>query len=89
MVRTASTMLELGTPAPDFELPDTEGGIVSLSDFSDRVQRLTDLERSYRDLWKFYVFADTDDPRRLRKIQDVVSSQIPEAKNVYRIEDAI
>jgi len=36
MVRTASTMLELGTPAPDFNLPDTEGRVVSLSDFSDR-----------------------------------------------------
>lgn len=36
MVRTASTMLELGTPAPDFELPDTEGRVVSLSELSDR-----------------------------------------------------
>ncbi len=35
MVRTVSTMLELGTPAPDFALPDTEGNIVSLSDYAD------------------------------------------------------
>jgi peroxiredoxin len=33
MVRTASTMLELGTQAPAFRLPDTEGKLVSLSDF--------------------------------------------------------
>jgi len=33
MVRTASTMLPLGTRVPDFSLPDTEGEIVSLSDF--------------------------------------------------------
>ena len=59
-----------------------------LSEFSDRVRRLTDLERSYRDLWKFYVFVDTDDPNQLRIIQDVVSEEIPEANNVYRIEDA-
>jgi peroxiredoxin len=33
MVRTASTMLPLGTPAPSFALPDTEDRIVSLDDF--------------------------------------------------------
>jgi len=35
MVKTASTMLSLGTPAPDFSLPDAEGNLVSLSDFED------------------------------------------------------
>lgn len=35
MVQTASTMLPLGTIAPDFSLPDTEGGVVSLDDFAD------------------------------------------------------
>ncbi len=35
MVMTPSTMLTLGTPAPDFRLPDTEGNWVSLDDFSD------------------------------------------------------
>jgi peroxiredoxin len=33
MVMTASTMLSLGTEAPEFTLPDTEGGLVSLSNF--------------------------------------------------------
>jgi peroxiredoxin len=33
MVATASTMLPLGTSAPDFNLPDTEGNMVSLGDF--------------------------------------------------------
>ncbi len=32
MVMTASTMLPLGTEAPDFALPDAEGNLVSLSD---------------------------------------------------------
>ncbi|MCL4853589.1 MAG: thioredoxin family protein, partial [Bryobacteraceae bacterium] len=33
--RTASTMLPLGTAAPDFSLPDTAGRTVSLADFKD------------------------------------------------------
>lgn len=33
MVKTASTMLPLGTEAPGFALPDTSGRIVTLADF--------------------------------------------------------
>jgi peroxiredoxin len=33
MAMTPSTMLPLGTPAPSFKLPDTNGKMVSLSDF--------------------------------------------------------
>jgi len=33
MALTESQMLALGTPAPDFSLPDTEGNTVSLKDF--------------------------------------------------------
>ncbi len=37
MVLTPSTMLALGTQAPDFSLPDVvSGNLVSLADFSDR-----------------------------------------------------
>lgn len=36
MVRTASTMLPLGTTAPDFRLPNVDGQIVSLGDFKGR-----------------------------------------------------
>lgn len=35
MVKTASTMLPLGTPAPDFSLKNVDGQTVSLSDFKD------------------------------------------------------
>jgi peroxiredoxin len=36
MAMTPSTMLPLGTTAPDFKLPDTTGKTVSLADFEDR-----------------------------------------------------
>ena len=35
MAVTPSTMLALGTSAPDFSLPDTEGNILSLADFEE------------------------------------------------------
>ena len=35
MVKTPSTMLPLGTPAPEFALPNVDGQTVSLADFSD------------------------------------------------------
>ncbi len=35
MAQTASTMLELGSAAPDFRLPDSSGKRVSLQDFRD------------------------------------------------------
>jgi len=35
MALTPSTMLPLGTAAPDFRLPDTNGKIVSLTDFKE------------------------------------------------------
>ena len=36
MARTPSTMLPLGTIAPEFKLPDTSGKLVALTDFADK-----------------------------------------------------
>jgi HD superfamily phosphohydrolase len=63
-----------------------EPGVRPLSELAERVPRLADLERSYRDLWKFYVFADTADAVLLRKIQEVALGELPGATNVYRVE---
>ena len=41
------------------------------------------LERSYRDLWKFYVFADTSDAALLKKVQEIAASEFGDAVNVY------
>ncbi len=86
----------LHCPAARMQLKEAEthvrwpgqGTIRPLSEFGDRVPRLADLERSYRDLWKFYVFADTADPGLLRKVQEVAMAEFPGVRNVYRIEDA-
>lgn len=36
MVKTASTMLQLGTKAPEFSLPNIDGSVVSLADFAGK-----------------------------------------------------
>ena len=53
------------------------------SEFAERIPRLADLERSYRDLWKFYVFAASDDPALLAAVAEIAAGEFPEARNVY------
>lgn len=65
-----------------------ERGVRPLSDFAERVPRLADLERSYRNLWKFYVFADARDPALLQRVQQIAQAEFPGATNVYRIDEA-
>ena len=58
-------------------------GVHPLSEFSDQVPRLADLERSYRNLWKFYVFADTADDALLGKVQEIAKQEFEGATNAY------
>jgi hypothetical protein len=58
-------------------------GVAPLSEHAARVPRLADLERSYRDLWKFYVFADTGDPALLQKVQEIAAAELAPAVNAY------
>lgn len=60
-------------------------GVQPLANFAERVPRLSDLERSYRDLWKFYVFADASEPDLLLRVQDAAAQEFRGAVNVYRI----
>ncbi|MCE9593306.1 MAG: HD domain-containing protein, partial [Planctomycetes bacterium] len=61
-----------------------ESAVRPLAEFAAKVPRLADLERSYRQLWKFYVFADTDDPKLLLKIGEIAAKEFPGATNLYR-----
>jgi HD superfamily phosphohydrolase len=63
-----------------------ESTVRPLSEKTERVPRLADLERSYRNLWKFYVFADTRDPALLRRVQEIALAEFPGAVNVYRVD---
>lgn len=63
----------------------SEPGLRPLSELADRVPRLADLERSYRDLWKFYVFADSSDPAVLARVQQVSQQELSEATDVYGV----
>lgn len=65
--------------------PDIE----PLARFSERVPRLADLERSYRDLWKFYVFADAHEPELLARVQEIACAEFPGARNAYRIDRTV
>lgn len=60
-----------------------EEGLRPLSDFSDRVPRLSDLEQSYRNLWKFYVFGDIADPRSLARVQEIAREEFGGAIDAY------
>lgn len=54
-----------------------------LSHFAERIPRLADLEASYRNLWKFYLFADTHDPALLAEVQRIGEKEFAEATNAY------
>ena len=59
-----------------------------LSEHSAKVPRLADLERAYRDLWKFYVFAATDEPELLAKVGEIAAGEFPTARNLYEVQRA-
>ena len=61
-----------------------EARVRPLADFADRVPRLADLERAYRDLWKLYVLAGSEDPEVLTRIGQRMAELLPDAVNVYR-----
>ncbi len=60
-----------------------EPEIAPLAAWADRVPRLGDLEASYRNLWKFYVLADTPDPVVLAKVREVAQQEFEGAIDAY------
>ncbi|MCA9001492.1 MAG: hypothetical protein KDB61_06185, partial [Planctomycetes bacterium] len=60
-------------------------GVHPLAQFGDRIPRLADLERSYKNLWKFYVFCSEADPTVLAQVQAVAQAEFGAARNVYSL----
>jgi len=58
-------------------------GVRPLSDFAAQTPRLKDLEESYKNLWKFYVFVASDEPAVLEKVREVCKLEFPAAVNTY------
>jgi hypothetical protein len=50
------------------------------------VSRLKDLNDSYKNLWKFYVLALTDELQLLKAIQKIASKLLHPAVNVYSLD---
>jgi HD superfamily phosphohydrolase len=74
--------MQLKEAATHVRWPGIEG-IAPLSSFASRVPRLADLESAYRNLWKFYVFADTDDRALLARIGEIAAAEFPGTRNVF------
>ncbi len=53
-----------------------------LSDHSEEIPRLQDLENSYTRMWKFYVHALSADPAELEAASEICAEFFPAAKNV-------
>jgi HD superfamily phosphohydrolase len=87
MLHCPAARMQLKEAQTHVRWPGTDE-VKPLSAFAERIPRLADLERAYRDLWKFYVFADTSESALLAKVQEVAMGEFPGARNVYRIEDA-
>lgn len=58
-------------------------GVAPLSQHASRVPRLGDLETSYRNLWKFYVFAEAP-ADALPKIAEIAAAELAPAVNAYK-----
>ncbi len=57
-------------------------GLAPLNDYRDEIPRVTDLERSYARMWKFYVHALTDETADLGAVRRLCAERFPDAVNV-------
>ncbi|MBL8899904.1 MAG: HD domain-containing protein [Planctomycetes bacterium] len=93
MATGAEVEIVLYCPAKKMQLKEAQthvswpgqGTLEPLSNYAESIPRLSDLERSYRNLWKFYVLASTRDRAVLRQIQRICAQVFPRAKNAYEI----
>jgi uncharacterized protein len=74
--------MQLKEAATHVRFPGADA-IRPLADYAARIGHLAELERAYRDLWKLYVLAGTDDRAVLAAVAEVVAELLPDATNVY------
>jgi HD superfamily phosphohydrolase len=75
--------MQLKEAATHVRFPGTDE-IRPLATFAERLPHLAELERAYRDLWKLYVLAGTEDSATLAAVAGAVAGLLPEATNVYQ-----
>lgn len=93
MATGADVEIVLYCPAKKMQLKEAQthvswpgvATLETLSTYAESIPRLADLERSYRNLWKFYVLASTSDRAVLRQIQKICATMFPGAKNMYEV----
>lgn len=62
-----------------------QGAIRPLSDFRAQIPRMSDIEESYENLWKFYVLTSESHPRAIRIVAELLNQTLEGAVNVYRV----
>jgi hypothetical protein len=74
--------MQLKEAATHVRFPGSDD-IRPLAAHAGELSHLAELARSYRDLWKLYVFAGTDERASLAAVAGAVAELLPEATNVY------
>ena len=66
-------------------MPECRERLRPLSEFTDEVPRLGDLQDSYRRLWRLYIFTSETDVDARRSLQGICAAHLPGCVNALRL----